>query len=95
MNDFLPFPVFVKMICICFTFLPLKVLADADESSKVVDLGQMSVTGDVRRPTITWIDSQKTVREKLPSLVKEDYEIFEASLLQPEVAEGEWERGGK
>ncbi len=50
---------------------------------KVVDLGEMSVQGELRRPAITWIDSQKSVRELMPSIWKSEYESFELQLLEP------------
>ena len=56
--------------------------ADGDDSSKVVDLGQMSVSGDVRKPSISWIDSQKAVRDQIPVFLKYDFEEFERTLME-------------
>lgn len=56
--------------------------AFADNSSQVVDLGQMSVSGDVRKPSISWIDSQKAVRDQIPVFLKCDFEEFEKTLIE-------------
>ena len=57
------------------------------DSSKVVDLGEMEVQGDIRRPAITWIDSQKPVKDGLSSIIKTEFERFETQLLAPALAE--------
>lgn len=66
--------------------LSIQSLSYADDS-KVVDLGEMSVHGEIRRPAITWIDSQKPVKDVLSSVVKKEFERFEAELLRPAVVE--------
>lgn len=58
-----------------------------EEPSQTVDLGQMSVSGEVRRPAINWIDSQRTVKGKIPEFLKADYEQFVQRLLKPELPE--------
>src|SRR3989338_1957163 len=52
------------------------------DDSKVVDLGEMSVHGEIRRPAITWIDSQKPVKDVLSDIVKKEFERFETELLR-------------
>jgi hypothetical protein len=61
---------------------PWLALAESNESSQVVDLGQMSVSGDVRKPSISWIDSQKAVRDQVPGFLKYDFEEFERTLIE-------------
>lgn len=61
--------------------------AEEESSSSVVDLGQLSVTGEVRRPAISWIDSQKSVREMVPALIKIEYDAYEQTLLEPKKLE--------
>ena len=51
-------------------------------SSKVIDLGDVELSTDVRRPSLTWLDSQKTVRSQLAQLVRRELEEFEESLLR-------------
>jgi len=51
---------------------------------KVVDLGETSVNGEVRRPSITWIDSQKSVRDDLPEVFRKEFDEFEGCLLKEE-----------
>lgn len=79
----------MKIIQIFMGLVSFVGVAHAEEggSSSVVDLGQLSVTGEVRRPAISWIDSQKSVREMVPSLVKSEYDAYESELLEPKKIE--------
>ena len=60
-----------------------KAMSFAGDSPRTVDLGEMSVNGEIRRPSIQWIDSQKPVKDLLPEIVKIEFERFEAALLAP------------
>lgn len=72
-----------------FAQVVFAVAPSAETPSKVVDLGELSVNGEVRRPNITWIDSQKLVNEALPGVVKAEIELFESRLLEPDLPHGE------
>ena len=61
------------------------VLAAESSAPRVVDLGELSVTGEVRRPSINWIDSQKPVKESMSAVVRRELEAHEAVLLGPEL----------
>lgn len=79
----------------CFGFVfelasPLFAYSETDSSppaqsggGKVVDLGEMSVQGELRKPNISWIDSQKNVRDILPDYLKSEFNSFEAKLVTP------------
>ena len=56
--------------------------AIAAEESGVIDLGEFSVTGELRKPSIQFIESQKSVREVLPEIFKAEFEEFENTLLE-------------
>jgi hypothetical protein len=45
----------------------------------------MSVTGEVRKPTIQWIDSQKPVKDSISGFAIKELEAFEATLLAPDL----------
>jgi len=52
-------------------------------SKKVLDLGELEVDGEVRRPNVNWVDSQKRVREMLPELHRGEFHAIEETLLKP------------
>lgn len=78
MKKLIPIVLFTLFILILSSFSYCE-----ENDSKVIDLGEMSVTGEVRKPSIQWIDSQKSVKEHLPSLLKGEFERFEEQLLRP------------
>lgn len=53
--------------------------------STVVDLGQMSINGELRRPSVQWIDSKKALRPELPKIATEELIRLEDKLLKPAV----------
>ncbi|MBF0208037.1 MAG: hypothetical protein HQK53_14250 [Oligoflexia bacterium] len=57
--------------------------------SNTVDLGDINVAGEVRKPSIAWIDSQKAVKDQLPDIFKNEFAEFEAELLKPAVLDSE------
>ncbi len=64
-------------------FLSLCSFAKENGASTVIDLGEISVEGELRKPAITWIDSKKAVNEVVPSLFESEFDSFEHSLLSP------------
>jgi hypothetical protein len=66
-----------------FCLSSASVSAGEVDSDKMVDLGEISVMGEVRRPNLLWIDSQKSVRELLPEIIKSEYEAYTKELLEP------------
>src|SRR4051812_40551020 len=71
------------MILLLFIFQSTCFCQNVFANSGVIDLGEMSVEGELRRPSITWIDSQKPVNSVLGAYMDEEFERFESSLLHP------------
>jgi hypothetical protein len=74
--------IYVELLIAIGSLLSTDHLWAQDSDSSVVDLGQVSVTGEVRRPAISWIDSQKAAREAVPGLLKSEFEKYEENLLK-------------
>lgn len=53
----------------------------SEPEPQVIDLGQTSVNGELRKPAISWIDSQKSVREALSDHLRVELKAFEAEVL--------------
>lgn len=73
-----------------FTFLLFFSMswANAEPSKeRVIDLGDAEVEGELRRPSINWIDSQKNARERLVDVFSSEYDEFQAKLLKPAASE--------
>lgn len=49
----------------------------------VLDLGQLEVEGEVRKPGVSWIDSQKKMKGLLPELFKMEMQRLERKMLAP------------
>lgn len=49
----------------------------------VIDLGQLEVEGEVRRPQVTWIDSQRRLRDQMPLFHQQEFLRIEQQLLAP------------
>ena len=71
-------------IAVLSTCVPCAHAAD----SAVVDLGQMSINGELRRPSVQWIDSKKSLRPELPKIAQEELVRLEEKLLQPAALPG-------
>jgi hypothetical protein len=48
---------------------------------RVIDLGELEVTGEVRRPPVLWIDSDQKVRNEIPKLYRKQFLALEEELL--------------
>lgn len=57
-------------------------VAPAAESSKVIDLGDIEVKGELRKPFVQYVDTEKTTQKLLPELSRQKLEEFERKLLQ-------------
>lgn len=57
--------------------------ANNEPQAGVIDLGQMSVNGELRKPSVTWIDSQKAVKDLIHAYLKPEFDAFESKLLEP------------
>lgn len=65
--------------------LVLIVAASAQAESrkaKVIDLGDIEVNGDVRKPFVQVLDSDQAAVRLVPELSKEELERFEAKLVE-------------
>jgi hypothetical protein len=55
----------------------------ARAAGSVIDLGQLEVEGEIRRPNINWVDSQKRVKDMLPGFHQAEFKSVEDQLLKP------------
>lgn len=55
----------------------------AQAAQRVIDLGQMEIEGELRRPQMRWVDSGKRLKELLPRIHGERFEAIERELLKP------------
>ena len=62
--------------------LMLSVCAFAADK-KVIDLGQLEIEGELRRPSLQWLDSQKRLKEWLPRIYAEQFKRLEDELVRP------------
>ena len=58
------------------------------EEEKVLDLGEIEITGEVRRPNINLIYSKKYIDKAVNVIVKDELKKLEKELLQPDPAIG-------
>ena len=77
MNKYLK--LFFKWIVI--SFLPLCVFGE--EEGKVLDLGEIEITGEVRRPNINLIYSKKYINKAMILIAREELKKLERELLKP------------
>lgn len=61
------------------------VYAEDHDTSPVINLGQLSIDGELRKPIVTQIESQKWVRQIIPHYLKFEIGNFETELLMPEM----------
>ena len=52
-------------------------------SGNVIDLGELQIEGEVRRPSVNWIDSNKRVLELIPLFHREEFLKLERELVKP------------
>lgn len=57
-------------------------VAQAD-SKKVLDLGEMEIDGELRRPSLSWLDSSKRAQALIPELYRKLFAELEAELTKP------------
>jgi hypothetical protein len=57
--------------------------ANSSRPGTVIDLGQLEVEGEVRRPQLAWIDSQRHLKDLLPGFHRSEFGAFEAELTRP------------
>lgn len=80
-----------SLLClIACSFLLIATNAVAEQSQSkaaprgsVIDLGQLEVEGEIRRPPIDWIDSQKRAKQNLLNLYARQFALIEEALLKP------------
>ena len=50
---------------------------------KVLDLGELEITGEVRRPNVNKVYSKKYFDKAMSNMAKQELQNFEAELLMP------------
>lgn len=73
---------FLLAVC-CSLSSPSGGIAQEAKSASVVDLGEMSINGELRRPSVQWIESKKALRPELPKIAQKELERLEEELLRP------------
>jgi hypothetical protein len=68
-----------------FWLIILLLLPDAAMAKRVIDVGDLEVKGEVRRPFIQYIDTDKAAENMIPDLAKKELHDFEQELLKTEV----------
>ena len=66
-----------------FLMLTLMLSGAAHAGPRGIDLGQIEVEGELRRPQTEWIDSQKRLMEMIPEIHKRAFLQLEQELLKP------------
>ncbi len=66
----------------------LSVCSFGDEEEKVLDLGEIEITGEVRRPNINLIYSKKYIDKAVNIIVRDELKKLEKDLLQPDATIG-------
>ena len=67
---------------IVISFLPLCAFGE-EEKEKVLDLGEIEITGEVRRPNINLIYSKKYINKAMILIAREELKKLERELLKP------------
>ncbi len=57
-------------------------MAHAD-GKKVLDLGEMEIDGELRRPSLSWLDSNKRAQALIPELYRRLFAELEGELTKP------------
>ena len=70
-------------MAILFCFLAGCLAARAETKPKVIDLGQLEVEGELRRPNTQWIDSGKPMQAMLPGLYEREFLRLENRITRP------------
>lgn len=52
-------------------------------AERVIDLGQVEIEGELRRPQVRWVDSSKRMKDLLPRIHSERFQAIEKKLLKP------------
>ena len=61
----------------------------------MIDLGQLEVEGELRRPPVNWIGNMKGLKELLPSLYANEFKRLEEQLLKPAKKQADATEQGK
>lgn len=73
---------FIKSLITSMCLLAVAVTASAKEK-KVLDLGELEVDGELRRPSLQWLDSSRRAQELLPELYRNMFLEIENELTRP------------
>ncbi len=63
------------LFLVCFSYIA--------KAEKVVDLGQLEIEGELRRPNVQWVDSNKKIKEYIVRIYTEQFRRLEDELLKP------------
>lgn len=55
----------------------------AAENKKVIDIGELEVEGEVRRPPVDWIDSSQRMKQEMSNVYIRQFQKLENELLKP------------
>ncbi len=54
-----------------------------DLTKKIIDIGELQIEGELRRPNMQWLDSSKRMREHLARIYVEQFRRLEDEMLRP------------
>ena len=73
----------MRIVLLLILLLPTFAAAEPKAKGKVIDIGNLEVDGELRRPNVNWIDSQKRIKDLLPAFHREEFRALERELLKP------------
>ena len=68
--------IFILMVIVVLCF-------SAFGKQKVLDLGEIEIIGEVRRPNVNLVHSKKYFNKIVSGMIKDELEEFEKELLEP------------
>ncbi len=82
----------MKLFILAAVLLATLAQAETEKKKKIIDVGDIEVKGEVRKPFLQLLDSDQNVKEMLPKLTTQELKNFEEILLKTQKAEAKNER---
>ncbi len=67
-----------------YTLLSFLTLSTPAIAEKMVDLGEYEIEGQIRKPSIQWIETQKKIQQSIQIVFESQLEKLEKELLSSE-----------
>jgi hypothetical protein len=78
----------MTFLLLVFSLIHLNAAAPKEQKQKapkVIDLGELEVEGEVKRPQVNYVDSQRKIKESIPEFHREGFTELENKLLKPDL----------